>query len=137
MDPQIDECIEVTVERVDGSDVQNEVDQDVRVQVTDEQQRGGAGIVDADRSRLLRSAEVVGHERDPALCGTLFAGRVERDEQGPALRARVHVHGEVRSQDLAHERDELLGEPAEHDARVCVSRRRGQLLHAGRVLHHP
>jgi hypothetical protein len=52
--------------------------------MADEQQGGRARVFDADRSRFLRPAEVVGDDCDAALGGTEFAGRVERNQQrGP------------------------------------------------------
>lgn len=137
MNPEIDQGVEVSIQRVHGSDVQNEVNEHVRVQVADEEERRGPGIFDADRSRFSGAAKVVAHERDSALRRTLIARGVEGDEQRRALRPRVHVHGEVRKEDLAHERHELFCEPAKHHARIRVSRRRRQLLHARRVIDDP
>lgn len=92
--------------------------QHVGVQRSDEEARGGARIVDGDDAGLGGAAEVRLDDADAAARRAVVAGRIERRDEQRALRARVHVDDDVLGDDAAGERDELLGDPAQHDARV-------------------
>jgi hypothetical protein len=116
--PEIEERVDVVAERVRlRGDVEDLVKEDVRLQRSHEEERGGARILHADDAGLGGAAEVIGDDGQAAARRGVFAADVEgQDDRG--LRAAVHVDGEVLGDGARDERDELLGQAAEDDARV-------------------
>lgn len=82
----------------------------------EEEEGGRARILEADDARLRGAAEVVGEDFDAAARRAVRLVRIERHDE--RARALVHEDGDVRGDRVLHERDELLGERAEDDARV-------------------
>jgi hypothetical protein len=98
------------------------MEEDVRLQRAHEEQRGGARVLDADDAGLGGAAEVVGDDAEAAARRRILGADVEgEDDRG--LRAAVHVDGEVLGDGVRDEGNELLGEPAQHDARVLGAAR--------------
>lgn len=120
--PEIDEGIDVGRERIRlGSDVEDVMQRDVRVQRAHEEQGRRAGLEGPDAPRLHRTPEVVGDRNQPAFRRTVRRLRVERHKQRP-LRPAVHVDGDVLRHDALREGDEVLGNAAQHLARIAVGR---------------
>ena len=134
MGPEIEERVDVVVERIRRFESpQYVVDEDVGQQRPHEQERRGAGIVDADHSGLTRAVEVAGDELQAAFRRTVFLARIERhDERG--VRLLMHRDDEVLHDRRAREREPFLRDASQHDTRVCgrihirkVDEARGQL----------
>jgi hypothetical protein len=102
------------------------------LQRSHEQQRGGAGIADAQTSRGRGAAEVVGHDGKAAARRAVRL--IERQYQRSAPRVSVHGHDDAAGDDVLGKGDELRGEAAEDDARVGVAGGRGQVGDRGRDL---
>ena len=117
--PQIDERIDVAVERIRlRQNVQYAMDHHVRLKRSHEQKCERPRIAAADDARPHRPREIVGDDGDAAARRTVFRGGVERhDERTGAL---VHVHGDVLGNDFFHERHEALGDASQHDAGIAV-----------------
>jgi hypothetical protein len=93
------------------------VKEDVRLQRSHEEERGGARVLHPDDAGLGGAAEVVGDDGQAAARRRVFAADVEgKDDR--RLRAAVHVDGEVLGDGAGDERHELLGQAAEDDARI-------------------
>ena len=106
--PEIDERVDV---RIDGirRNVQHVMKEDVRVDRAHEEPRRRARIVDADHAGGGGAAEVVFDDLDAAARRAVWILR---------QRPRVHEDGDVLREDLPRERDELLGNAAQHVARI-------------------
>jgi len=102
------------------------------LQRSHEQQRGGAGIADAQASGGRGAAEPVGDDGKAAArrAVLLIEGQYQRSAPGVS----VHGHDDAAGDDVLGEGDELLGQAAEDDARVGVARRGGQVGHGRRKL---
>ena len=105
--------------------------EDVRLQRSHEQQRGGARIANVQHAGGLRAPEVLGHDLQTAARGRVGIARIERQHDG-RLRARKHVHGEVFGERRLNEGHELLRQTPEHDPRVGRRVHSGQLEDEGR-----
>jgi len=108
MRPEIDERVDVLIDGI-GRDVHEVMEKDVRLHRAHEEARGGARIVDANHAGFVRAAEVVLDDPDAAPGRAVFVA---------GLRAHVHEDGDVLREDALRERDELLGDAAEDDARI-------------------
>lgn len=86
----------------------------VGLELADEEKGHRARVAAADRAGVHGPTEVVRGDAQAAARRCLLLMRVERNDEG----GRVHVHGDGRTDDGGHERDELLGEAAQDDARV-------------------
>ena len=86
----------------------------VGLELADEEQRHRARVAAADHARVHGAAEVVRRDAQPAPRRRFLLMRVERNDE----RRRVHVHGDRRTDGRGHERNELFGETAQHDARI-------------------
>ena len=86
----------------------------VRVQRADEEQRARSRVVRAQHAGGSGAAEVVGEDAQPAARRAVFALRVERHLE----RGSMEGDDEMRGDDGAREGDELLRDAAEHDARI-------------------
>lgn len=92
------------------------MEEDVRVKGAEEEQGGRARIVEADDAGGGGAAEVVGQDlHAPARRAVRLVGIKGNHERA---RAAVHVDREVRGDRVLHEGNEVLGEGAEHDARI-------------------
>ncbi len=98
--------------------------EDVGLEMTDEEQRERARVAFADDAGVHRAAEVIGGNAQAAARRRLFLLGVEGNDQ----RRGMHVHGDGRADDGGHERNELLGEPAQDDLRIGRRVDAGQLL---------
>lgn len=94
------------------------MNQHVRLERSHEEERRGVRVFRLDHARFDGALEVVGDDAQAAPRRTVVALWIEGDDQGGLARALVHGHGDARADDPAHEGDESLGEPAEHDARI-------------------
>jgi len=92
------------------------MDDHVRLQRAHEQQRERARIAAAHGAGVHGALEVAGDDRQSAPRRTVSGVGVERNDQRP--RPLVHVDGDVLGDELLGERDEALGDPSEHDARI-------------------
>ncbi len=128
------------MERVNRSDVEDLVDEDVRLELPHKEQRHRPRVAAADRSGIHGAAEVIGEDAQPAPRRRLSAGGVEGHDDGGLARAEVHLHDDGGADHALHEGHDLLGEAAQDDARIgrCVdggqlfdARRDGDLAAAG------
>lgn len=117
MNPKVDERVDVVIDGV-SRNVQHVMEKDVGVQRSHEQPRGGARIADADDAGRCGAAEIVLDDHQPAPRRAALVARQE---------PRVHEHGHVLGQDVLGERDELLGDAAQHDAGIGGGIDLGQL----------
>ena len=108
MSPKVDERVDVVIDGISGN-VQHVMEKDVGVQRPHEQPGGDARIFDTDHAGGGGAAEVVLDHHQPA---ARWAALVARQETG------VHEDGDVLGEDVSGEGDELLGDPAQYDARV-------------------
>lgn len=99
------------------------MDEDVRLQLADEEQRQRIRIAAAHGAGLHRALEVIGEQPQRAPRWDLFRLRVERHDEG----RRMQVHGDRRTDHGADERDDLVREIREHDARVALRIRRREI----------
>lgn len=106
------------------------VEEDVPLQRSHEEQRGGARIADAQPSRGGGAAEVVGDDGEAAPRRAV-ALRIERQDQRRAPGVFVHGHDDAGGDDSLGEGDEPLGDAAEDDARIGVRGCRRQIADAG------
>lgn len=104
------------------------MNEDVGVQLGDEEQGQRARVGLAEAARLHGAGEVADHDGEAAARRALFIVRVERNDHRGLPRVLVHLHGDGRTDDLHDERDELLGEAAQDDARIGIARRAAELL---------
>jgi hypothetical protein len=74
-------------------------------------------MADADHAGLSGAAEVLGDDLQAAARGCVRIARIERQDDG-GLRTREHVDGEVFGDGPLDEWNELLGQPAQDDARI-------------------
>lgn len=117
MDPQVDQRIDVVGEGIDGRYVENLMQEHVRLQRSHEKESCRTRVPNAHHARALGSPEVFGHDLQPASRRGVGIARIERQDDR-RLRPRVHVDREILGERLLHERHELLGHAAKHDARV-------------------
>lgn len=120
------------MERVDGSDVEDVMDEDVRLELAHEEQRHRPRAAAADRAGVHGPAEVVGEDAQAAARRRFGAAGIERHDDGGLARAEVHLHGDGGADHVLHERHDLLGETAQDDARVCGAVDGRQLFDARR-----
>jgi len=99
--------------------------EDVRLELAEKEERERARIAAADRSGVHRASEVPAHHREHAPRRRLLGVRIERNDERSLPRGQMHLHGDGRAEDHADERNELLREAAEDDARIsrCVGAR--------------
>jgi hypothetical protein len=126
MSPEIDERVDVVIERVLGCHVQNLMKKDVRLQRSHEEKRRGSRIAHAQNAGFLRAPEVVRDDRQAASRRRIRVARIER-QNDRRLRARVHVDSEILGQRPSDERHELLRHVAEDDSGIGVRVNRRQL----------
>jgi len=137
MGPKIDEGVDVVVQRVRlRRDVEDLVKEDVRLQRSHEEKRGGARVRHAHDAGLGGAAEVVGHDAEAAARRRVVVADVEGQDDR-RLRAPVHVDGEVLGDRAGDEGDELLGEASQHDAWILGAADGLQPDDAGRQLDVP
>ena len=115
MTPQVDERVDVVVERIGRRDVQDPVQKDVRLERPHEEQRRRARVANADDARLGGAAEVALDDVQAAAGRTVGGLGVERDDERGL---GVHVDRDVQADHFLGEGDELLGDAAQHEARV-------------------
>ena len=112
------------------------VKEDVRLQRAHEEEGGGARFFHVQNAGLGGAAEVVGDDAEaPARRGVVVADVEGKDDRG--LRAPVHVNGEVLGDRAGDEGDELLGQAAQHDARILGAADGLKANDAGRQLDVP
>jgi hypothetical protein len=112
------------------------VKEDVRLQRAHEEEGGGARFFHVQDAGLGGAAEVIGDDAEAsARRGVVVADVEGKDDRG--LRAAVHVDGEVLSDRAGDEGDELLGQAAEHDARILGAAGCLEADDAGRQLDVP
>lgn len=116
------------MERINGGDVEDLMDEDVRLELSHEEQRHRPRVAAPDRSGVHGSAEVVGEDAQPAPRRRLGAAGVERHDDGGLARAEVHLHGDGGADHALDERHDLLGEAAQDDPRIGRRVDRGQLV---------
>ncbi|HEX2121575.1 MAG TPA: hypothetical protein VHL59_08030 [Thermoanaerobaculia bacterium] len=116
--PEIDQRVEIVVERVNGGDVEDLMDEDVRLELSHEEQRHRPRVAAADRSGVHGAAEIVGEDAQPASRRRFGAAGVERHDDGGLSRAEVHLHGDGGADHVLHEWHDLLGEAAQDDPRI-------------------
>ena len=89
--PEVEQRVDVSVERIDRRQPHQLVKNDVRMQRSDEKQSRRLRIGDADRSRLASTAEVVDEDRDAA---SRWIARVVGSEgqDESRMRSLVHLH---------------------------------------------
>lgn len=104
------------------------MDEDVGVQLRDEEQRQRARIGLAETAGLHGAGEVADDDVQPAARGALFVVRVERNDHRGLPRVLMHLHGDGGPDHIHDEGDDLLGEAAQHDARIGVAGRAAELL---------
>jgi len=110
--------------------------EDVRLQRAHEKERGGARFFHVQHAGLGGAAEVVGDDAQAAAGRGVVVADVEgEDDRG--LRPPVHVDGEVLGDRAGDEGDELLGQAAQHDARILGAADRLEADDAGRQLDVP
>ena len=116
--PEVDERVDVAIDRVRRiDDAQHVVNKDVRDERTNEKQRGGAGIIDVDDARGFRAREISDENFLAAPRRTVFAARIERNDER-RIAADVHRQHDVLRDGLARVRNPSLRELAQYDARV-------------------
>jgi hypothetical protein len=112
------------------------VKEDVRLQRAHEEERGGARFFHVQDAGLGGAAEIVGDDAKAAARRGVVVADVEgEDDRG--LRPPVHVDGEVLGDGAGDEGDELLGQAAQHDARVLGAADGLETDDAGRQLDVP
>ena len=94
------------------------MDEDVRLQLSEEEQSVSARIAAADRARGDRAAKVIADDREHAARRSGFGMCVEWNDECGLSSSEMHLHGDRGADDRAHERHELLGEVTEHAARI-------------------
>lgn len=94
------------------------MDEDVRLELAEEQQRQRARIGGADDAGVDRAAEVAGGDTENAARRRVLIVRVEGNDERGLPRGLMHLHRDRGADDRADERDELLREAAQHDARI-------------------
>lgn len=104
------------------------MDEDVGVELRDVEQRQRARVGPAEDAGVHGPLEVPSDDGQPSARGALFIVRVERHDHRGLPRVLVHLHGDGGADDLHHEGDELLGEAAQHDARIGVAARAAELF---------
>ena len=104
------------------------MEEDVALQGSHEEQRSGARVADPQPPGGGGAAEVVGDDGEAAARRAVALG-VERQHQRVVLR-----HDDLRADHPLGEGDELLGDAAEHGARVGVAGSLGQGEDGGRRL---
>jgi hypothetical protein len=112
------------------------VKEDVRLQRSHEEERGGARVLHADDAGFDGAAEVVGDDGQAAARRRVVVADVEGQDDR-RLRAAVHVDGEVLGDGAGDEGDELLGQPTQDNARVLGAARGLQPDDARRQLDVP
>jgi hypothetical protein len=112
------------------------VQQDVRLQRSHEEERGGARVADAQHAGLGGAAEVVGDDAEAAPGRGVFVADVERQDDR-RLGAAVHVDGEVLGDGAGDEGDEFLGQAAQDEARILGAAGGLEANDAGRQLDVP
>jgi len=94
------------------------MDEDVRLELAEEQQGQRARIGAADDAGLDRAAKVRGGDAQHAARRRVLVLRVEGNDERGLPRGLMHLHGDGGADHGADEGDELLGEAAEHEARI-------------------
>jgi len=112
------------------------VKEDVRLQRSHEEERGGARFLHVQDAGLGGAAEVVGDDAEAAAGRGVVVADVEGKDDG-RLRAAVHVDGEVLGDGLGDERHELLGQTAQDDARILGAAGGLEMDDGGRQLDVP
>ena len=119
IDPEVEERVEVVVERVNRCDVENLVNEDVRLELPHEEQGQRTRTAAADDADGDGAGEVVGDDAQRAARRARVGRRVERDDERRLPRREMHLHGDGGADDAADERDGLLREVAQHHARIA------------------
>jgi hypothetical protein len=115
--PQIDERVDVAIERIlFRKNVQYAMEHHVRLERAQEEKCEGARVALADHAGVHRAAEVIGHDHEPAAGRAVRRFRIERHHDRAGL--LVHIDGDVLADDFLDERNELLGDTAQHAARI-------------------
>ena len=135
VDPQVENGVEIGIERIHRRHVEHLVNEHVRMQVGDEEQRRSARVTAADHAGLHGPREVIDHDAQPAARRALLRVRVERHHHRGLPRIAMHLHRDRCTDHPLHERHELLGEPAQHDPGVLRRIDCGQLLDVHRHAH--
>lgn len=111
--------------------MKNFVGEDVRLQLAHEEERERARVAAAHGAGVDAAAEVVAdHANGHARRALLVFGAERQLESG--LRGEVHLHRDRGADDAADERDDLMREVTQHDARVFGSVGGGEIVEEGR-----
>jgi hypothetical protein len=132
--PEVDQRIDVFGDRNCGTDFENVLCEHVALERSHEQQGGGWRIGDAQHSRAGGALEIVDDDAQAAARWTVFAARVEWQDDGRPVGVGVHGHDQARRDHALHERDEALRQPAQYGARILERVRRGEIANALRRL---
>jgi hypothetical protein len=120
--PEGDVCVDVVVERVSGRDAEDLMEEHVRLQRAEEEQRECAWIAAADGAGFHPAGEVLSEQAEDAARRHVVVAQIEGDHEGRG----VHLHGDGRADDVGEERDQALREIGQGDARVVVRVKAGQ-----------
>ena len=116
--PEVDERIDVARDRIRRIDhPQDVVNEDVRDERTNEKKRGRSRIVDVDDPGSLRAFEIPRKDLFAAARRTVLAARIERQHER-RIAALMHRDDHVLRHRFARERNPLLGQLAQDDARI-------------------
>jgi len=116
--PQIEQRVDVPGERKrSGCDSKNLMEEDVGLQRSHEEERGGAGILHPEHAGRRGALKVVRDGGQGTARRARFVARVERKNDRRA-RALMHVHRNVFADRLLQEWDGLLRQPAKNDSRI-------------------
>jgi len=129
--PEIDECVEIRLERI-GRQLDDVLVEHVRVERTEEEAGGGAGVGEANRAGIAGAGEV--RLDDPQGAARRRAVGLAIERQPDLRRMLVHVHRDHRRDDARQERHQLGRQPFEHDARILGAAERIERVDARRQL---
>lgn len=94
------------------------MNEDVRLELSHEEQGQRTRTAAADDAGRNGAGEVVGDDAQRAARRARVGCRVERNDERRLPRREMHLHSDGGADDAADERDRLLGEMAQHDARI-------------------
>jgi hypothetical protein len=94
------------------------VHEDVALELAGKEEGQSARIALPHRSGLHGALEVIRDDEQPFARRRLVRARVERHGHRRPFGSQMHVHGDGRPDDQAHEGDHLLGETAQDDTRI-------------------
>ncbi|MEO8382061.1 MAG: hypothetical protein ABI779_20540 [Acidobacteriota bacterium] len=107
--PEIDEGVDVLLERVGGGELEDLVDEDVGLELSEKEERERPRIDAADSAGFDGAAEVLAEDADGATGRDLFVVPVKGNDE----RRGVHLHGDGRADHRVEERDHASCEVAQ------------------------